>query len=454
MRVKVIFIFSALMLMGLSSCIKKPFENPVENLPPETYCFIAHVDTVDTVQAKLTLYWIGSDPDGEVVGYFYRIDNGDSVFTTKTSDTFTFSVTAGDTYAVHTFSVWAVDNEGLSDPTPSKVVIPVRNTPPQAFFIEDKLPPDTTLTVATFYFGATDIDGDQTIVGFYYRLDYEPDTLWYFVSKDSASVFLTNIEPGERTIYLIAVDESYTASDTVSHSWYVKPVHGRILLIDDAKAGNFPTGTQPDLFFLNFLDNYFGSNSYTVFRVENGLPYSFFDVDYMINNLGFELIIWYTGDQTEHFSNAINSFTTFLDSGKKLVLISPAVMNVLLNPSFTPSPFARNYMGVDSVVAWDKILLRNEKLWPQSTSYDTLQCSAPIISRFDGLKVLSSAKVLYVLPTIPARWSGNPPCIIVNPSTNPQMVFSSIQFYALNGRNNAEAMLYRMITEELRFGKR
>jgi hypothetical protein len=132
-------------------------------------------------------------------------------------------------------------------------------------------------------------------------------------------------------------------------------------------------------------------------------------------------------------------------------------MNVLLNPSFTPSPFARNYMGVDSVVAWDKILLRNEKLWPQSTSYDTLQCSAPIISRFDGLKVLSSAKVLYVLPTVPPtppRWSGNPPCIIVNPSTNPQMVFSSIQFYALNGRNNAEAMLYRMITEELRFGKR
>jgi len=444
-RLKLLITFTLLVsVFGTNACLKKPLENPVENIPPETYCFIAHVDTVDTVPAKVQLYWLGNDPDGWVVGYYISIDNRDTVFTTRTDSIFTFNVPAGDTYAFHTFEVWAKDNEGAVDPTPAKVTIPVRNTPPVAFFIQDKLPPDTTLTVATFYFGATDVDGDNTVIGFLYRLDSEPETLWHYIPKDSASVFLTDIPPGERTIYLLAVDESYTLSDTVTHSWYVKAVNGRILLIDDANVN------QADLFFRNFLDTYF-NGEYTIFSVQNGLPYSFLDVDYMINNLGFELIIWYTADQSEHFSSTVGSFTTYLNSGKKLVLISPAVLNNLMNPNFPPCPFARNYLGVDSVVAWDKFLMRNEKLYPQTQGYDTLTCNSPVISRFDGFLPSSSSKVLYTLPTISQRWQGNPPCIIVNPDVG--VAFASIQYYALDGRGNAGSILDKIIREELGFVK-
>ncbi len=442
------FIITISIILGLlvSSCIKKPFENPVENLPPETYCFIAHVDTVDTVPAKVTLYWMGNDPDGEVVGFYYAIDGKDTTFTTRTSETFTFNVPSGDTFASHTFEVWAVDNEGMQDPTPAKVTIPVRNTPPVAFFILDKLPPDTTLPVATFYFGATDIDGDQSIVGFLYRLDYEPDTVMHFVTVDSASVFLTNLHEGERTIYLWAIDESYALSDTASHTWFVKPKVGDILLIDDA---NDP---QADLFYLNFLEGYYSGN-YTVYRVENGLPYSSLDVDYMINGLGFNLIIWYTADQSEHFSPTLPSFTRYIDNGKKLILISPQVLDVLLNPAFTPSPFAKNYLGVDSVIAWNKLLLRNEKLYPAETGYDTLSCGLPIISRFDGFSPNSNSKILYTLPTISSRWSGNPPVIIAYPSSTPKVIFSSIQYHALNGLGNAYDVLNRIIREELDYAE-
>jgi len=445
---KRLFILSIALIFGLlvSSCIKKPIESPVGNLPPETYCFIAHVDTVDTVPAKVTLYWMGNDPDGEVVGFYYAINGKDTTFTTKTSETFTFNVPRGDTFATHTFEVWAVDNEGATDPTPAKVTIPVRNTPPVAFFITEKLPPDTTLPVATFYFGATDIDGDWTVIGFLYRLDYEPDTVMHFVGKDSASVFLTNIPEGHRTIYLWAVDESYALSDTVSHTWYVKPKVGDILLIDDANV------TQADQFYTTFLDGYYPGN-YTVYRVENGLPYSSLDVDYMINEMGFRLIIWYTADQTEHFSPALPSFTRYIDNGKKLMLISPQILDVLLNPAFTPSPFARNYLGVDTVVAWNKLLLRNEKLYPMAVGYDTLNCGSPIISRFDGFLAEQNSKVLYVLPTVPSRWPGNPPVIITYPSSNPKVIFSSIQLHALNGRGNAFTILHKMISEELGYTK-
>ncbi|MDI6851210.1 MAG: hypothetical protein QMD82_04665 [bacterium] len=439
-------IFSIFLGLLMPSCIKKPVDNLVENLPPETYCFIAHVDTVDTVPAKVTLYWMGNDPDGEVSGFYYAIDGADTTFTTKTCDTFTFNVPSGDTFASHTFEVWAIDNEGMQDPTPAKVTIPVRNTPPVAFFIEDKLPPDTTLPVATFYFGATDIDGDWSIVGFLYRLDYEPDTVMHFVGIDSASVFLTDLPEGERTIYLCAVDESYALSDTVSHTWYVKPKVGDILLIDDAND------SQADLFYFNFLEGYY-PGGYTVYRVENGLPYSSLDVDYMINGLGFKLIIWYTADQSEHFSAALPSFTRYIDNGNKLILISPQILDVLLNPAFTPSPFAKDYLGVDSVTAWNKLLLRNEKLYPMESGYDTLSCGFPIISRFDGFSADSNSKVLYTLPTISSRWSGNPSVIIACPSSTPKVVFSSIQFHSLNGLENAYDVLFEMITDELGYTK-
>ncbi|HOK22770.1 MAG TPA: hypothetical protein PLY38_05670 [Candidatus Hydrothermia bacterium] len=433
-----------LSFLVLTSCIKKPEDVPVENLPPETYCFISHVDTVDTVPAKVTLYWIGNDPDGEIQGYYYSVDNEDTVFTVRTTETFTFSVSEGDTYDFHCFQVWAVDNEGAYDPTPTKVVIPVRNSPPVAFFISDMLPPDTTLTVASFYFGATDIDGDQSVSGFLYRLSTEPETLLHYVPRDSGSVFLTDLDPGERTIYLAAVDESHALSEVVSHTWYVKPVRGQILLMDDANVN------QADLFFRNFLDTYY-PDGYTVFSVESGLPYSFRDIDYMINNLGFRLIIWYTADQSEHFSNVVNSFSTYLDSRKKLVLISPAILNVLMNPAFPPSPFARNYLGVDSVSAWDKILLRNEKLYPVISGFDTLSCSASIVSRLDGFLPVSLCKIIYTLPTIPARWQGNPACIVTYPASDPLVAFISLQYYALDGNNNADAVLSKLITQELHF---
>jgi hypothetical protein len=135
------------------------------------------------------------------------------------------------------------------------------------------------------------------------------------------------------------------------------------------------------------------------------------------------------------------------------VLISPQILDVLLNPAFTPSPFARNYLGVDTVVAWNKLLLRNEKLYPMAVGYDTLSCESPIISRFDGFLADQNSKVLYVLPTVSSRWPGNPPVIIAYPSSNPKVIFSSIQLHALNGRGNAFSILYRMISEELGYTK-
>ena len=206
-------IASTLLFIGiiiLTSCIKKPTETPIENIPPDTHIFVEGI--VDTVPAKQVIHWWGNDPDGHVVGFYYNWDDDpDTIFTTLKVDTFTLQ--ASDTINFHTFKVWAVDNENTLDPTPAVLTIPVKNSPPTVEFVRNTLPPDTTLPVATFYFEGHDIDGDQSVVGFYWSLDFEADTIIHFVERDTGYVTIRNIPEGERTITVWAVDESHALSD-------------------------------------------------------------------------------------------------------------------------------------------------------------------------------------------------------------------------------------------------
>jgi len=437
-------IASALFFMGIvifSSCIKKPTEIPVENIPPDTHIFVE--GTVDTVPAKQVIHWWGNDPDGYVVGYYYNWDDSpDTIFTTLKVDTFTLQ--ASDTINFHTLKVWALDNENAWDPTPAVLTIPVKNSPPTVEFVRNTLPPDTTLPVATFYFEGHDIDGDQSVGGFYWRLDFEDDTVIHFIERDTGYVTIRNIPEGERTITVWAVDESHALSDSITHTWYVIPVVGDILFLDDN------TSSQADNFYRQIMDNnFFGQ--YTYYRIEYGLPYSPFDVNAIINELGFNYIIWYTGDDYEHFSYAQKYIETYLSNHKKLFLISPACLNSFYNPE-NPSPFMSQFLGVDTVTAWDKFILKGYNILPQASGYDTLEVQLSLISKFDGFEVTPDATPLYRLPDFTA-WQGNPVCALKKPDQNPDLVFFSIQFHALDGRGNAESIFLHILRDELGYTK-
>ncbi len=374
-RLWLFLVLGSLLLSG--SCYRKPPTRLVENIPPETYLFLE--GTIDTVGARQHLYWFGNDPDGEVVGFWLAIDDSTpQIFTRRNDSTFVFS--SDSTVIIHTFYVWAEDNEGALDPTPASLTLPVINTPPTVNFVAGTLPKDTTFPVATFSFEGHDEDGDHTIEGYLLWLD--TDSQPQILDPAQTSITLYDIPPGERTVYIQAFDEAGALSDTLRHTWFVQPVVGQVLLVDDDPE------TASDQFYRDFFDSQ--GIPYSVWKVWDGLPPSPIDINAVINELGFTTILWYTGTETQ-LEGATVPLTDFIqDSSHKLILTGKSVLLV------SQEYFTHNVLHVDTVTAWNTIILPITPLIAQVPGIpDTLTLSAPILDRVDGFEPDSLAEALY-----------------------------------------------------------
>jgi len=388
-------------------CEREPATEPVLNIPPDTHIYVE--GTVDTVPARQVIHWWGNDPDGWVVGYHYNWDgSGDTVFTTLTCDTFV--LTAEDTVNFHTISVWAEDNEAAKDTTPAVLTIPVMNSPPSVYFRDESLPKDTTLPVVTFYLEAEDIDGIESVKGFYYRLD--TDVSMSFIPIDTPYVTLRDVQPGERTFIAWAVDESNSISDSITYDWIVEEVISDILLVDEEP------GRGARVFYQGILESM--GLDFNLWRVEDALPYSPFDVDITINELGFSTIIWYTGRDECRIPHVQKTIEEYLDDGNKLFLASHAVLSNFYDP-YIPSPFLYNYMGIDTsaltidlidnILPMGSILYRDSLIggYPDSIKVSTF------VSKFDAFEPNENAEIIYRL-----QESGKTGCSCESSRRNPQ----------------------------------
>lgn len=408
-RILVSLIITVLMV----SCSKKPREELVPNLPPETYIFVE--GRVDTVPAKVVLHWYGNDPDGYVVGFFYNWDNdSDTVFTTANYDT--FSLTSAGSVQVHIFKIWAEDNQGAVDPTPASVTIPVINSPPTIQFKIGTLPPDTTLPVTTFYLEWHDIDGDSTVIGYYWQLNSDTP---HFVPVDSTHITITNLPPGPDTVYFWAVDENSAVSDTIADTIFVKPINGSILLVDD------DPDVTADEFYTRILDSL--GVTYTIWKIDRGLPYSPIDQRYIISNLGFNLIIWYTGETSSHVKDVYGYLTEYLDNGHKLFLSGSGVFIDL-----DSTLFVRNYMHIDSLIP-DKTILPSHPVFRvvDDMLYPDTLMTLTIIPRVDVFTVESPATIVYETQVLGID---DPVGVMLKyPADNPDIIVFSLKIHKLGG---------------------
>ncbi|MCK4328696.1 hypothetical protein KAX02_02520 [candidate division WOR-3 bacterium] len=431
---KFIIIFIA--VIAFISCKREPPIEPVLNIPPETHIYVEGL--VDTVPARQVIHWWGNDPDGWVVGYHYNWDgNEDTVFTTLTCDT--FILTAEDTVNFHTISVWAEDNEAAVDTTPAVLTIPVMNSPPMVYFKEGSLPKDTTFSVVTFYLEAEDVDGNESIKGFYYRLD--TDVSMNFIPIDTPYITLRDIQTDERTFFAWAVDESNAISDSISHTWCVEEVVSNILLVDEEP------GTGARLFYIGILESI--GLTYNLWRIEDALPYSPFDVDITVNELGFNTIIWFTGRDVSQIPHVQMTIEKYLDDGKNLLLVSPSVLNGFYDPEI-PSLFPHNYLCVDSAtVVWDKFIPADSIISRDTliTGYPEMLEVSTFISRFDAFEAIEGAEIIYRLPES-GLWEGTPGVAVRCPAQNVNLVFFSIQIDKLNGMGNAGEVVGYVLENE------
>ncbi|MBD3162693.1 MAG: hypothetical protein GF346_09985 [Candidatus Eisenbacteria bacterium] len=215
------------------------------NEPPRTYLNVIGA-SIDTTDYRKVLHWWGTDRDGSVAGYLIRWSGGwvppegtEETYrgelyalTTATSDT--FAVPLGGAYAVREFTVRAVDDRDLVDPTGVTQSFPLSNNPPTLAWNPAIPRPSTSLPAQAFGWTPTDVDGRETVNRFRIWLDGDSadarvvaDTILALRPEDFGDGVDT-----ERTLFVQAIDDADATSNVISHTWTVESPRGDWLWID------------------------------------------------------------------------------------------------------------------------------------------------------------------------------------------------------------------------------
>lgn len=253
-----------------------------DNQPPRTFLTVDRIDLseVERLASRVDITWWGDDPDGYVVAYEFCIgerdqqedpcypENGEWERTERTDTTITLPITEGQDVDDVLFNIRAIDNEELRDPEGASVRFPIKNTPPEIRFDPTFTPPDTTYSIMSFGWEASDPDGDEDLHYLEVTMNMDPDdpegSDWIRLNSDetfltldinqdetggngnvTADVYLgramRDIEEtlenvhlnGDNTLYIRAYDQSLDQSSIATHEWFVKEQTSSILLLND-----------------------------------------------------------------------------------------------------------------------------------------------------------------------------------------------------------------------------
>ena len=218
-------------ILGIYGCKRKYDKNA--NTAPDTVVTPESINLEgdNRLNSVVFLSWFGTDVDGYVTSFEISLDNQNWVTTTANDSVFSFTLNAGSDTTDISFYVRAIDNEGVKDPSPAYLNVPLKNTPPVVSFDVNGFPQDTTNIVTTFTWSATDVDGDETIVKAYLKAN-QGDWLEISVTEPMISIVPTNVTQtgaveanvfyGTNQLPLSTTLKGLTLGDT--NSFYLKVV--------------------------------------------------------------------------------------------------------------------------------------------------------------------------------------------------------------------------------------
>lgn len=182
------FIFSTLLVTALFLGCRKTGEL-LPNQAPDSRFMVDSINLSgdDRLNSRLRISWFGTDIDGYVEGYELSLDNLNWTYTTSQDSLFRFTLPPGEDTTDIEMWLRAVDNEGLRDQEPAYLRIPLKNSPPQAFFDEKSQPNDTVRSVVTFVWNFDDPDGRETVTEAYLKVNQGP---WTALNQNQALVSL------------------------------------------------------------------------------------------------------------------------------------------------------------------------------------------------------------------------------------------------------------------------
>ncbi len=408
-----------LIVLLVSGCSEHFPNQPLGNLPPETFLALRPDSTLRRTASQQDIHWWGEDPDGFVAGYYFSFDSTHWTFTTANDSLFGLKLNTTDT--TYSFFVKAVDNEGAEDPTPASLRYPIMNTPPTVSFVLKSDVPDTTYPVASFQWVGLDIDGDETITSFWYALDdtSNPNN-WKSVPGYARSVTLYKADglvEGDHTFYLRARDvagawsKTIQMPDTVKRTWHVREPKGAFLIIDDYQPADAAAGYYATMFdTLTVNGRHLGSQD--VWDIKKGasptkrgdLVPALINPTFIETLKLFKYVFWYA-DNNPSLEIAQASLGAFTRAGGK----------VLFSSSFPELSSGQGGVGdfapIDNTEPsyFTTILMSGDTLQAVDPIYPTLVRDAnPTIYLFPrGLLPKVNARVIYQMQSS-SRWSGQP----------------------------------------------
>lgn len=434
----------------LESCTDVP-SGVNTNSAPETYLSLFPDSIISPHITRIKITWWGDDPDGLIQGYRFSFDSTNWTYSEGNDSTFQLVIVGNDS----TFRFWvaAVDDKGNIDPTPASNLFPVYNSPPAVTFNAGTSIPDTSFPVATFAWTGTDPDGNSSISKYYYALNDTSN--WNELAASVSSITLrqnNGIVPGQNNkLYMKVKDIAGIYSPVVTmpdsgRTWYVRPVIGKILLIDDYPA-SLVDNSSAEAFYRSILDTLPFAHSELDIKVNGGSNIPKIKNPMFVETLKlFECVIWYgnrgsANEQNPNYQLATETLPFYLAAGGKLFFSAgfPNSIDAGFNPvEFAPVDSVTFYQVTGATQQTPTIVIDNN--YPELTIGPT---NSP--DRIRGIIQKPSAKVIYKMPFNPTYDTTQITVCIKDAAVNPKVFLLSVALNRLNGNGNAVFFLRRIL---------
>ena len=447
------------------------------NAAPNTEISIRAINLTGEARLNSTvnLSWFGTDIDGYVQYYEIKINEGDWFKTSIQDSTFLFAIDPDSDSTDIDFFVRSVDNEGVTDPTPAYLKVPLKNSPPIVTFEQESLPEDTTNLVITFRYTASDPDGNATLKQAYLRandgawmeidlnqklISVIPENtttlgignakVYYGLNNTNALTLDGFVNGGDNILQLRVTDIANSESQIDStDSIYVKPQTSDLLVV----GGHNASVTAEYEKLVN--DNY--SNADFVDYAGNGglnQP-KFWDPTFKLLSKNYDKIFFHT--EEGNFSNPLTgadgklldfaapTIQSLIDSDKK-VLVSTAfatgtdlsiIGGVLSIDSFSPSRGQAFFTN-------DSFALSQDAAYPDLQPANFLLATDPFYPAID-------AEVFYNAQLTPSGgWTG-PRAVAIrrkNSSGNINLVLFTVELHKLDKlKSNQNQVISKVLNE-------
>ena len=464
-----------LSLIVLVSSCKKGEQLP--NMAPNTQLSIEKINLTgeNRLNSTVNLSWFGTDVDGYIVGYEFKINEGEWLPTNLQDSTFLFNIDPDQDSTDIDFYVRAIDNEGVVDATPAYLRVPLKNSPPIVTFDEASLPADTTNLVFTFRYNASDPDGNSTLKEIFLKANTGD---WKAIDLNQKLISLVPTDPkstgagtanvyyglettpaftidgynngGDNIIQLKALDiaNSESAIDSTP-STYVKPQTSDLLVVSGHNQ------TASDEYTALVTANYGGAD--VVEYLKDGGKYhpKFWDPTFKLLASEYDKIFIHTEEGTT--SNPL----TGLDA-KLLDFAAPIIQylidsdkKILISTAFSNNADLSIIGGILSIDSFStsrgQAFFTNDSLAVSAdVDYANLQPTNFLLAA-DPFYPALEAEVLYQARLTPSGvWQG-PRTIAIrrrNSASNVNLVLFTVELHKLNKiKANQNAVISKILNE-------